>query len=187
MLQNLLKIRSVREMARVEQREFIRMSRLAVRMYGPDHRFTADDLCELHRLWLVNVYPWAGEYRQVNVSKGGFPFAAAGLIPGLMHEFATDCLARHTPLRASRGRDVAFALAETHTELLLIHPFRDGNGRIARLLALLMALQAGIRKPEFDRMLERQKVEYFAAVQAGVDRNYEPMRQVFAAIIGDAI
>jgi len=37
----------------------------------------------------------------------------------------------------------ATALAEVHAELILIHPFREGNGRLARLLALLMALQAG--------------------------------------------
>jgi len=28
-------------------------------------------------------------------------------------------------------------------ELILIHPFREGNGRIARFLSVLMALQAG--------------------------------------------
>jgi len=187
-LQNLLSIRSVREMARVEQREFIRMSGTAVRTYEPHHRFTAKDLCELHRSWLGDVYAWAGEYREVNVSKGGFLFAAAGHIPRLMQEFETDCLARNTPLHADGRRDLALALAETHTEFLLLHPFRDGNGRMARLLAVLMALQAGIQKPRFDLMLTRQKAEYFAAVRAGLDRNYEPMRRIFASILsGDAL
>lgn len=75
------------------------------------------------------------------------------------------------------------ALAETHTELLLIHPFRDGNGRLARLLATVMSLQAGVRTPDFDLLLKRRAPEYFAAVQAGLDRNYEPMRTLFASVL----
>jgi cell filamentation protein len=34
-------------------------------------------------------------------------------------------------------------LAEIHVEFVLIHPFREGNGRIARLLADVMACLAG--------------------------------------------
>ena len=35
----------------------------------------------------------------------------------------------------------ALAVAIEHAELLLIHPFRDGNGRVARWLADVMAVQ----------------------------------------------
>jgi hypothetical protein len=31
----------------------------------------------MHRVWLGDIYEWAGEYRHVNVAKGGFMFAAA--------------------------------------------------------------------------------------------------------------
>lgn len=33
------------------------------------------------------------------------------------------------------------AIAITHVELILIHPFREGNGRLSRLLADVMAVQ----------------------------------------------
>jgi cell filamentation protein len=102
-----------------------------------------------------------------------------------MEAFESDCLARNTPLRANGGIDLAFALAETHVELLLIHPFREGNGRLARLLSTSMAWQAGLRTPAFEGMIRRRRPEYFAAVQVGLDRNYEPMRRLFATIICD--
>ena len=41
--------------------------------YGPGHRFTAADVCHVHRTWLEEIYEWAGEYRQVNLSKGDLP------------------------------------------------------------------------------------------------------------------
>jgi cell filamentation protein len=170
-------------MARIEQRELIRTTEWAAQTYGAEHRFTVQDVCELHRTWLMPIYAWAGEYRQVNVSKGGFLFAAAHLIPSLMSGFEAECLARTTPLEPERS-GIALALAETHTELLLIHPFREGNGRVARLLCTLMAWQAGLQTPAFDAILKRRKLEYFAAVRAGLDRNYQPMSTLFASVIG---
>ena len=169
-------------MERVEERALIRTTEWAQRSYENDRRLSVEDLCRLHRRWLADVYAWAGTYRQVNVSKTGFMFAAAAQIPRLMEEFETSCLAMYTPLRSSHP-DIPLALAETHTELLLIHPFREGNGRIARLVARLMAAQAGIEIAGFDALVERRREEYFAAVRAGLDRNYNPMRRLFSAMI----
>jgi cell filamentation protein len=47
-----------------------------------------------------------------------------------------------------------------------------------------MALQAEIRIADFDEFVERRREEYFAAVRAGLERNYSPMREVFSALIG---
>jgi len=176
-------------MARIENRELIRTTLWASGEYKQTHRFTAYDLCTLHKHWLGGIYPWAGDYRQVNVSKGGFLFAAANLIPRLMQEFDSDSLRRHTPLRAETLPEMSAALAETHTELVLIHPFREGNGRLARLLAVLMSEQAGLPYPAFELMRRRRESEYFAAVRAGLDRNYTPMSRLFASVIacGDEV
>lgn len=68
-------------------------------------------------------------------------------------------------------------------ELMLIHPFREGNGRLGRMLATLMALQAGLPILEFSELDDAMREEYFAAVRAGIDRNYRPMKRLFADII----
>ena len=75
------------------------------------------------------------------------------------------------------------ALAEVHVELLLIHPFRDGNGRIARALAALMAAQGRLPQLDFSPVAGARRNEYFAAVQAGMDRDYRPMAAIFAELI----
>jgi cell filamentation protein len=46
-----------------------------------------------------------------------------------------------------------------------------------------MGLQAGLPALYFDNLSGRNRVEYFAAVQAGVDRNYEPMANLFNVVI----
>jgi len=151
--------------------------------YNERHRFTADDICEIHKGWLGEIYDWAGVYRQVNVSKGDFPFAAAARVPSLMEEFERGALARHTPCNSSDRAEIVRALAETHVELVLIHPFREGNGRVARILSTLMALQAGLPLLNFGLIAGSGKELYFAAVRAGLDKNYKPMEQLFAEVI----
>jgi cell filamentation protein len=170
-------------MDRMEGREQVRVLEELAGLYDSDHRFTAADICRMHRLWLGRIYPWAGKYRQVNVKKDSFPFAADTQIPKLMAEFEDGPLKRHTPCRSASIEHLAAALAEVHVELVLIHPFREGNGRVARILAVLMGLQAGLPALYFDKLSGRKRQEYFAAVRAGLDRNYDPMAELFSAVI----
>jgi cell filamentation protein len=182
-LKNLLGITSKREMDRMEGREQLRVLEELASLYDSDHRFTATDICQMHRLWLGRIYPWAGKYRQVNVKKDSFSFAAAAQISKLMAEFEDGPLKCHTPCRSASMEHLAKVLAEVHVELVLIHPFREGNGRIARILAVLMGLQAGLPALYFDKLSGRKRQEYFAAVRAGLARNYEPMTKLFIAVI----
>jgi cell filamentation protein len=182
-LKNLPHITSKRVMDRLEGREQMRVLEELAGLYDRDHRFTAADVCRIHQLWLGGVYSWAGKYRQVNVSKGTFSFAAAAQIPKLMTKLEKGALTRYTPCHSAPTEHLAGALAEVHVELVLIHPFREGNGRVARILAVLMGLQAGLPALFFDNLSGRKRQQYFAAVQAGVNDNYEPMTKLFTAVI----
>ncbi len=186
-LKNHLGIKRKREMDQVEGREQFHALNKLIRDYGKDHRFTADDVRSIHRLWLRNVYEWAGAYRQVNLSKDNFPFAAAEHIPKLMTDFERGPLRQFTPCHFRVESELATALAVVHVELALIHPFRDGNGRVARMLSILMGLQAGLPSLDFDGIKGNKKKEYFAAVRAGLDLNYRPMEKIFNDVIGRTI
>jgi cell filamentation protein len=137
----------------------------------------------MHRLWLGQIYLWAGKYRQVNISKGAFTFAMAHTISAMMEHFEREQLRRYTPCQFPSYDAVAEALAEVHTELMLIHPFREGNGRFGRLIATLMALQAGLPPLDFSELAGKRREEYFAAVRAGLDCDYRPMTRLFTAVI----
>ena len=79
--------------------------------------------------------------------------------------------------------DIVHALAVVHTELILIHPFREGNGRAARMLATLMGLQSELPPQDFGMMGGNSRKGYFAAVQAGMSGDYVPMGKIFSAVI----
>ncbi len=182
-LRNLRGIVDPTAMDRLETAELARTVDGLINEVDRDHRFFAHDICHMHERWLVGIYDWAGRYRSVNMQKDGFPFAAASRIERLMSLLEADALKRCTPCRFQNTDGIAHALAEVHVELVLIHPFRDGNGRIARLLSTLMALQAGLPLLDFSSIAGAERKNYFAAVQAGIDRNYAPMCAIFAQII----
>jgi len=148
-----------------------------------DQRFTAGEICRMHQLWLGEIYEWAGEYRGLNIAKGAFMFAAAIQIPRLMQDLERGPLREYTPCSFNTTAAQATALAIVHTELILIHPFRDGNGRCARLLAMLMGLQAGLPALDFGGIRGAKKREYIAAVHAGLNRDYDPMTKIFREVI----
>jgi cell filamentation protein len=186
-LRNRLGITRVREMNLAETAALQSAMDGFFRQFDEGHGFSSRDICDMHRRWLGEIYAWAGEYRSVNISKGDFMFAAAARVPALMLDFERTVLARRTPCRLRDRTDLANALAEVHVELVLIHPFREGNGRIARVLAILMAAQAELPPIDFRAIAGRRRDEYFAAVQAGMDRNYRPMAAIFAELIAKTL
>jgi len=182
-LRNKLGITSPTEMNRREKAEQLRAMDELTDLFDSGHRFTTADICKMHTIWLGNIYEWAGHYRQVKMSKDDFTFAFPEQIPKLMAEFEKGPLRDFTPCHFKSHSEIAKALALVHTELVLIHPFREGNGRVARILAILMGLQAGLPPLEFQDMITKDKEEYIRAIQVGVSGNYGPMEKVFAAVI----
>jgi cell filamentation protein len=96
-----------------------------------------------------------------------------------MQDYGRTVLGNETPCAGMDAARLAAALARTHAELVLIHPFREGNGRCARLLALLMAMQAGLPTLDFWGFAGGGKRRYVAAIHAALDRDYAPMQFCF--------
>lgn len=182
-LANLRGIVRVAEMQQVESDALLRLFGELLEEVSDNQGFNADDLRGWHARWLGGIYPWAGKYRSVNMGKGGFQFASAPQVPKLMAEYQREILAAHTPCKGMDEQQLAQALAITHAEFILIHPFREGNGRLARLLNTLMALQAGFPALDYGSIKGRKKREYIAAIHAALGRNYAPLEVVFRAVL----
>ena len=89
---------------------------------------TWDGLQKLHRDMFGDVWRWAGEIRNKEVSVG----IPVHQIRAELRKFEGDLKAweefKHEPIEIS---------AKIHHRLVWIHPFRNGNGRWARLVANL--------------------------------------------------
>ena len=141
-------------------------------------------ISEWHRQWLGNVYDWAGRLRNANLAKDGFQFASADRISLLIAGFDKQFLSRSGGLKSFAHRELVRYLAECHVEFILIHPFREGNGRLSRLLCDVLSVQAGKGLLDYS-LWDEHKAFYFKAIQAGVSGNYSPMMQLVSDILPD--
>ena len=183
-LRNKLGITAEPEMADVELSLLALLYEAVIESVRVDQPLKANDLCDWHRRWLGNVYEWAGEYRSVNIGKGNFQFAACAQIPRLMDGLDSKILSAYTPCEGMTESQLADAIAIVHVELILIHPFREGNGRLSRLLMNVMALQAGWPELDFSAW-DRNKQAYFSAIQSGLD-DYAPMKQLVRQVLRES-
>lgn len=146
-------------------------------------RIDTEYILEIHRLALGHLYNFAGQLRTVNISKGGFSFPPAKFLEQAMTDFEDNVL--HNLKERYNDREAFIDdLAVVHGELLFIHPFRDGNGRTARLLADLMAYKFGYDRLKFERIDEQNLFEeYVHAVQQSGVKNYAPMKKIIELVL----
>jgi len=183
-LRNKLGISSTQEMDDVELRLLEQLYEKVLSEITADQAITTADIREWHRSWLGNIYGWAGRERSVNVAKADFHFAAASRIPRLLEELDSKYLSKLTPCEGFSENQLVDAIATVHVELILIHPFREGNGRLARLLAGVMALQAGWPELDFSSW-DADKDKYFLSIQAGMGGDYKPMKTLVRQALRD--
>jgi len=82
-------------------------------------------------------------------------------------------LARHPVVRA----------AMAHLNLVSIHPFRDGNGRLARIVQSLVLAKEGLLRPELvsiEPYLGRHTREYYTVLEEVQGPSFDPQRDASA-------
>ncbi|HNS23097.1 MAG TPA: Fic family protein [Sedimentisphaerales bacterium] len=169
-------------MDRIEFEALVAVQEQYLSRLGPHTRLTAEMLCRMHLDWLGKIYEWAGRYRTVDLAKGDFHWPPASRVSDSMDAFERGVLARCTPCRPGPLVEVARRIAEVHAELLLVHPFREGNGRLARWVSDLMALQADLPIPDYGfvgRDARKRRMAYLEAVRRGYVREYAPLAVLF--------
>jgi Fic family protein len=79
-----------------------------------------------------------------------------------------DLIAAWQSAVQERGVPHLIALAAFNLDFLCIHPFRDGNGRVSRLLWLLQSYQLGFevgRYISLERLIEQNKERYYETLE----------------------
>jgi len=75
--------------------------------------------------------------------------------------------------------DVVLRAAMAHLHLISVHPFRDGNGRVSRIVQSLVLAREGFALPEFfsiEEYLGAHTQEYYAALREAQGGSYQPER-----------
>ncbi|WP_121567322.1 Fic family protein [Petrotoga sp. Shatin.DS.tank11.9.2.9.3] len=85
----------------------------------------------LHKYIFGDIYSWAGKLRVVDLTKGEFKFAHYSYLDNLMSDYF-ESLKEENYLIDYENDELIEKLTYYITELNIIHPFREGNGRVIR-------------------------------------------------------
>lgn len=151
-----------------------------------DRDISEEFVKEIHKIILSKIDDEnAGIYRKIQVYISGESGALppANDVPKLMKELFTYCE------KESKKKDILELIAEWHYKFVKIHPFVDGNGRVARLIVNMMLLKNNypiqiipmVRRREYIQSLHSSNTfldfyEFFLSVQ------YENMKDYLRMI-----
>jgi cell filamentation protein len=136
----------------------------------PDTRFDEAYFKSLHqRIW-SSLYDWAGEYRDVDMSKGGSLFCRAEFLENESRRLFRELEQEGFLKQASDWPKEKFTerLAHYQCELIALHPFYELNGRITRLFFDLIAIYNGYGPIDYSQTLNEAADETNAYIQASI-------------------
>lgn len=118
---------NIQEIAALEaaERDITALTVSRVRYVAPP--YSLENFKLLHRQLFSDLYAWAGEIRNVDISKGGTRLCNCGRIEAEALKIFSN-LQENNWLSGLERNDFCEKLAEFYCELNMVHPFREGNG-----------------------------------------------------------
>jgi cell filamentation protein len=107
----------------------------------PAGRLSVSHLRAIHHHLFQDVYPWAGRFRTVRMTKGSSTFCYPENIDVEMKRLFL-WLREKNFLRGLSGEEFSSGAAHFLAELNAVHPFRDGNGRVQNAFLFIIATKA---------------------------------------------
>ena len=152
MLENKLNINNEVELAKEEER-ITKLKALELFDTKKIYEFevgTFNGLSKIHKYLFDSIYNFAGNIREVNISKGSFRFASFIYLKDILNKI--DMM----------PEDTFDKIIEKYVEMNIAHPFREGNGRSMRIWLDV------ILKKNLNKVIDWSKVkkeEYLLAME----------------------
>lgn len=183
----------------------IRASRF-VRRYAHSHKaINVDTICEIHKEIFKDAWPEiAGKFRneELSITDSDLQLPHSSSISGLMAELGENLALRLKDLKECEGHIIGLKNEVTdkgiecvekvlhttswlHHAITVIHPFRDGNGRTARLAGNLILERYGLVGISVKLEKENKNKYRNALVQIDKHKDYEPLEELISEGIID--
>lgn len=152
---------------------------------------TSDFIKEIHKIGFGWIFPeLGGKFRVIEVTVSNHIPPKFYLIPQLMENFMKDLQTRVRRLPKIEDdnflNELISLLAWSHHRFLWMHPFKDYNGRIARLLNNIILLNLNLPPIELKVETKSGRKKYIEALQSADDHDYSKLEKIFKSAIEEA-
>ncbi len=149
---------------------------------------TPNLILSIHKIAFGWIFPdWAGKLRTIRVEYSGKEAPLPHLLPQLVANLCADLTERLKHLDHENMSDVVSLVAWFQHQFVQIHPFQDYNGRLARMLTILILLKIGLPPIEIkaDTGVDRQN--YLNAMYMADEGDYSKLELLIERALNESL
>jgi Fic family protein len=154
---------------------------------------TPDLIKTVHREGFGFIFPdWAGKWRTVDVTVGTYEPPHYSRVPELVKNLCDDFNERlkHLPSPEAGETFLAEAIslcAWFQHQFVWIHPFKDYNGRVARLLINLIFLELGFPFVTIKAETGKDREKYIAAMNSADEQDFTELESLIENALQESL
>lgn len=156
-------------------------------------KVTPELIRNIHQEGFGFIFPdWAGNFRTIDVTVGEYEPPHYSKIAVLIKNLCEDLEERlkYTPSPQEEEKFLAKIieiLAWFQHRFVWIHPFKDYNGRVARLLTNLLTLNFGLPILEIKAETGADRQRYIKAMKAADENDYSKLERLIANALKESL
>ena len=145
-------------------------------------------IIELHKISFGWIFPdWAGKYRTIPVEYSGKEAPLPHLVPQLMLGLCEDLKERIKHLDFSRVGNIIELLAWFQHRFVVIHPFQDFNGRLARMLTSFILLKLELPPIEIAANTKTDRDHYLEAMYKADEGDLTKLQKLIETALDESL
>lgn len=148
---------------------------------NPDNlNISPEWVCSIHRDIAGSLFPdWAGRLRDINVLVGTHTPPPYYEVPVHIRLYCEDLSARLENVSIEEIEGVAEVLAFADWRFQWVHPFRDFNGRVGRILLSAVLFRLKLPPAETAAVKPSARALYLEALHTADQGNLEPLTEIW--------
>ncbi len=145
-------------------------------------------ILKLHHIAFGWIFPdWAGKYRSIRVEYSGKEAPQPHLVPELLANLCADLYERLKQLDQNDVNQIISLLAWFQHQFVVIHPFQDYNGRLARMLTSFILLKQGLPPVEITAETTKDRSAYLKAMYAADDGDMSKLESLIQVAMDESL
>ena len=177
----------------LEQQGVKKAQEYIIKLSEDKAEITPDLIRNVHKVGFGFIFPdWAGKFRIIDVMVGEYEPPHFSRIPELVTNLCDDLSERLKHLTTSESGEKFLAeiislLGWFQHRFVWIHPFKDYNGRLARLLTNLLLLKLGLPIATIKAETAKDRDRYIQALKTADREDYPTLEELIAKAIQESL